>query len=331
MIHHMNLQSRPFDMIASGKKTIELRLFDEKRQRIKIGDQILFTCSTLRKQLLVNVKNLFQFETFTALYKALPLDKCGYLPHELSIASPKDMMQYYSQEEESKYGVIGIEIELASRKFTKNILFDLDGTLTDSGQGIMKCAKLALAHYGLPIPDDETMRTFVGPPLSHSFRKHGVPEDKIEEAIHIYRNRYIVLGMYENTLYPGITELLQTLTKQGHRLFVATSKPEAMAITILEHFDLAQYFDKICGAVTDNSRCSKEDVIAHLLTLTGNHGHTVMVGDTIYDVMGAKVNSLPVVGVTWGYGDVEEMQNAGARIVNTLEELHFVLNMENAC
>ena len=194
----------------------------------------------------------------------------------------------------------------------KTILFDLDGTLTDSGEGIINCAILALEHYGLPIPSREEMRTFVGPPLHESFIRHGVPADQAEEAIRIYRSRYIPIGAYENTPYPGVRELLETLKEQGHTLFVATSKPEEMSIKILEHFDLAKYFDRICGASMDTSRSSKEAVIAYLIDLNGRADNMVMVGDTKFDIIGAKAHGIPGIGVSWGYGKVEQMQEAGA-------------------
>lgn len=321
MIHRMNLRPQPFAMIASGNKTIELRLYDEKRQQIKVGDQILFSCTDSSGEILVNVKNLFPFANFEALYDALPLDQCGYLPHELSEASPQDMLQYYSAEDESKYGVIGIEIE---RMPGKNILFDLDGTLTDSGEGIMKCAKLAMAHYGLPIPNEETMRTFVGPPLSDSFRKYGVAEEQIAEAIEIFRSRYTSVGIYENVPYPGIRELLEALKENGHRLYIATSKPEYMAIRVLKHFDFAHYFDKICGATADDSRSKKEDVIAFLLAQIGAD-NAIMVGDTVFDVTGAQANGIPAVGVAWGYGSADEMEHAGAIIARSPNALLEIL------
>lgn len=194
----------------------------------------------------------------------------------------------------------------------KTILFDLDGTLTDSGEGIINCAILALEHYGLPIPSREEMRTFVGPPLHESFIRHGVPADQAEEAIRIYRSRYIPIGAYENTPYPGVRELLETLKSQGHTLYVATSKPEEMSVRILEHFDLAKYFDRICGASMDTSRSSKEAVIAYLIDLNGRADNMVMVGDTKFDIIGAKAHGIPGIGVSWGYGKVEQMQEAGA-------------------
>ncbi len=194
----------------------------------------------------------------------------------------------------------------------KAILFDLDGTLTDSGEGIINCAILALEHYGLPIPSREEMRVFVGPPLHESFIRHGVPADQAEEAIRIYRSRYIPIGKFENTPYPGIRELLETLKADGHKLYVATSKPEAMSVEILEHFGLAKYFDRICGATMDTTRSTKEAVIAHLLSQNGRADNMVMVGDTKFDVIGAKAHGIPTIGVSWGYGKVDEMAAAGA-------------------
>ena len=204
----------------------------------------------------------------------------------------------------------------------KNILFDLDGTLTDSGEGIINCAILALEHYGLPIPPREEMRVFVGPPLSETFQKYGVPADKVDEAIAIYRSRYIPIGKFENKPYPGIRELLETLHSHGHKLYVATSKPEGMSIDILEHFDLAKYFTRICGAALDMSRNSKEAVIAYLLEMCENKGNMVMVGDTTFDVVGAKAHGIPCIGVSWGYGNVADLENAGAvSIAHSTEEL----------
>ncbi len=204
----------------------------------------------------------------------------------------------------------------------KAILFDLDGTLTDSGEGIINCAILALEHFGLPIPSREEMRVFVGPPLHESFIKHGVPADQADEAVRIYRSRYIPIGKFENTPYPGIRELLEALKSEGHKLYVATSKPEAMSVEILEHFDLAKYFDQICGATMDTSRSSKEAVIEYLLQQNGRADNMIMVGDTKFDVIGAKAHGIPTIGVSWGYGEVADMEEAGAvGIANSAEEL----------
>ena len=204
----------------------------------------------------------------------------------------------------------------------KTILFDLDGTLTDSGDGIINCAILALEHFQLPIPDRETLRVFVGPPLHETFVKFGVPADKADEAVAVYRSRYIPIGMFENTPYDGIRELLESLKSQGHKLYVATSKPEWMAQDILKKFELDSYFDLICGATMDTSRTEKAQVIAYLLEQSGGAENAIMVGDTKFDVLGASAHGIPTVGVSWGYGTVADMQEAGAAvIVNTPQEL----------
>ena len=209
----------------------------------------------------------------------------------------------------------------------KTILFDLDGTLTDSGEGIINCAILALQHFSLPIPERETLRVFVGPPLHETFIKFGVPADKAAEAVAVYRSRYIPIGMFENAPYTGIRELLEALKSQGHKLYVATSKPEWMAQEILKKFQLDSYFDLICGATMDTSRTEKSQVIAYLLEQTGEAGHTIMVGDTKYDVLGAAEHGIPTIGVAWGYGIVEDMQLAGAAaIATTTQELLELLN-----
>lgn len=209
----------------------------------------------------------------------------------------------------------------------KAIFFDLDGTLTDSGEGIINCAILALEHFGLPVPSREAMRVFVGPPLDQSMIRHGVPADKVQEAIDVFRGRYRTVGKFENFPYPGIREALETLKAQGHRLFVATSKPEVLANEVLDHFDLSGYFEQIAGATLDGSRSHKADVITYLLGLTGDVGQTIMVGDTAYDVLGAAQHGISTIGVSWGYGEVADMENAGAiAIAHSMEEMVALIN-----
>ena len=209
----------------------------------------------------------------------------------------------------------------------KTILFDLDGTLTDSGPGIMNCAKYALEHFNLPIPTPEDMRTFVGPPLVDTFVKFGIDPKDADQAVEVYRSRYIPIGMYENSPYPGIEELLQKLKNQGHTLCVATCKPEEISAQILTHFGLAKYFDCICGASTDQTRKTKEAVIAHLFQQVKPQGQLIMVGDTHVDVLGAAYHKIPTIGVAWGYGTVESMVKAGAvAIAKDTQELLELLN-----
>lgn len=209
----------------------------------------------------------------------------------------------------------------------KTILFDLDGTLTDSGEGIIKSSAMVLEKYGLPVPSYEKMRVFVGPPLHETFHKFGVPKEKCDDAVELYRVRYNTVGLFENFPYLGIRELLEALKAQGHRLFVATSKPEEMSVRILEHFDLAKYFEIIAGATLDRSRLEKSDVIAYLLQQAGSVENCIMIGDTVFDVVGAAAHKIPTIGVAWGYGKVEDMKNAGAMaIAETPEQLFDLLN-----
>ena len=194
----------------------------------------------------------------------------------------------------------------------KTILFDLDGTLTDSGEGIINCAKMTFERFGLPVPSQAELRTFVGPPLGDSFVRYGIPAERADEAIEIFRSRYLTIGKFENHPYPGIDTMLDNLRCQGHRLYVATSKPEVTAIEVLEYFDLAKYFSCICGASLDHSRVTKSDVIAYLLEKSHSKGKAVMVGDTAYDVIGASAHGIETIGVSWGYGKIDDILQAGA-------------------
>lgn len=209
----------------------------------------------------------------------------------------------------------------------KAILFDLDGTLTDSAEGILNCVRPALEHFGLPVYDRDTLIVFVGPPLYDTFPKFGVPADGVQTAIDIFRARYTTVGKYENKPFPGIVDMLTTLKAQGHKLYVATSKVENQAVDILEHFGLAQYFDIIAGATPDKSRSTKEEVIAYLKEQAGNIEEAFMVGDTIFDIQGAVAHNIPGIGVAWGYGKIEDMLNVGASaIAQSPEHLVELIN-----
>ncbi len=204
----------------------------------------------------------------------------------------------------------------------KAVLFDLDGTLTDSGEGIINCAQYAFQQMGYPVPPREEMGVFVGPPLWGTFKQFGIPKERTDEAVRIFRSRYIPIGKFENKPYDGIRELLEALGQRGWTRYVATSKPETTAKEILDHFDLAKYFDRICGANIEAGIYEKDQVIAFLSSETKTMDVKIMVGDTKYDVIGAKAHGIPTIGVSWGYGDVEEMRAAGAAaIVNTPEAL----------
>ncbi len=192
------------------------------------------------------------------------------------------------------------------------VLFDLDGTITDSGAGIMHGMEIVLDHYGLPVPDRQALRVVVGPPLRSSFLRFGIRPEDAEEALVLYRKFYVAQGWLENAVYPGMAQVLKTLKEHGCRVYIATSKPERMAQHILEHFGLAQYFDLICGATEDGSRDCKEDVIRYLLEQIPHDDSMIMVGDTHYDVQGAAAFGIQTVGVDWGYGESADMRKAGA-------------------
>ena len=214
--------------------------------------------------------------------------------------------------------------------FAKAVLFDLDGTLTDSGEGIINCAIFAMEKLGVPVPPREKMGVFVGPPLWDTFRDFGVPSNRLDEAVDIFRSRYVPIGKFENTPYPGIREVLEALRNQGRKLYVATSKPEVTAREILDHFDLSRYFTEICGATIDKSRSAKEEVIAYLLSLDGCQENSVMVGDTAFDVIGAAAHGIPTIGAAWGYGKTEDMVSAGAAaIAQSPEDLLRIIEEES--
>jgi len=205
------------------------------------------------------------------------------------------------------------------------ILMDLDGTITDSREGITKCFQYALHHFGIEVDDLSTLEQYIGPPLERSFREgFGFEPEAAKRAVEIYRERFVPIGMYENYVYPGIEQALQKLKEAGKVLIVATSKPEFMAVRILQHFGLDGYFDDICGASTDHVRNSKEAVIRyamekHNITDTSD---VLMVGDRKFDVEGARVCGLKCMGVLYGFGDRDEMEAARADyIAETVEDM----------
>ena len=212
----------------------------------------------------------------------------------------------------------------------RSVIFDLDGTLTDSGEGIKNSAKYAFEELGLPIPAETELRKMVGPPLSVGFPLLGVPDALVPEAIRLYRVRYNEGGgKYENRVYDGIEDCLKALKAAGLTLYVGTSKPESLAREILSGFGLARHFAYIAGASWDASRQNKDDVLQYLLTVVGGADGAVMVGDTHYDVRGAHERNLPCVGVTWGYGTREELINADALADTPEELLTILLSTEN--
>ena len=203
------------------------------------------------------------------------------------------------------------------------ILFDLDGTLTDSAEGIVNSVVYALERKGVPYANKQELRRFVGPPLQDSFRDYcGFSDEQVKETVRIFREYFTEKGIYENSVYDGVKEMLDSLCRAGRTLAVATSKPELFAEQILARFDLAKYFSVIAGASMDGT--TKPVVIREALRRLGVKAsdRVLMVGDREHDILGAKEVGVASLGVLYGYGSEEELRTAGAdHIVKTPSEI----------
>lgn len=194
----------------------------------------------------------------------------------------------------------------------KYILFDLDGTLTDPALGITNSVKYALEKFGIEAERRELYK-FIGPPLVDSFMEfYGFDYEKAVEALRLYREYFSVKGIFENSIFDGVEEMLKNLKANGKKVILATSKPEKYAIQILEHFKIEKYFDFVAGATMDEKRNRKEDVIEYAISEFGvkDTEKAVMVGDRKYDIEGAHAFDLKAVGVLFGYGSAEELADA---------------------
>ena len=211
-----------------------------------------------------------------------------------------------------------------------HILFDLDGTLTDPGEGITNSVAYALAHFGISVADRSALYCFIGPPLMDSFMEHyGFTEEQATEAVRVYREYFADRGWAENTVYEGIEAMLAELVSAGKTLLVATSKPQVFAERILIHFGLDKYFTHICGVALQAPReYGKADVIRDALDRAGvtDCSAAVMVGDRHHDIDGARAIGISSVGVLYGYGDRAEHEKAGAEaIAEDVAELKKIL------
>jgi phosphoglycolate phosphatase len=191
-----------------------------------------------------------------------------------------------------------------------NLLFDLDGTLTDPGDGFVACISYALAKLECPARSPAEIRRHVGPPLQETLARLLEDQSKLPDAIALYRERYSSRGYLENAVYPGIVEVLVRLHARAH-LYVATSKPTVYAERILEHFGLRRYFRAVYGSELDGTRSSKKELLGHLLNRESIR-EAAMIGDRAEDMRGARANGLQAVGALWGYGSREELAAAGA-------------------
>lgn len=217
---------------------------------------------------------------------------------------------------------------MIKNKSYETALFDLDGTLIDSGEGITNSAAYSLEKFGINIKDKTELYPFIGPPLHESYMKfYGFSEEKAKLAVEYYREYYRKKGIFENRIYEGVEALLQRLHDKGITLMVATSKPELFARQILEQLNLADYFICIAGANMDQTMTKKAEVISYALTTAGisDASKAIMIGDREHDIFGAKAAGIDALGVLFGYGSYEELKNAGADyIVEKAEEIEIV-------
>lgn len=207
----------------------------------------------------------------------------------------------------------------------KYLFFDLDGTVTDSAEGIYNSVAYALEKLGFPVEDKTTLRPFIGPPLTESFKNFcGFDEEKTKLGVQYYREYYPEKGIFENKVYDGIPELLKKLHDSGKKVILATSKPEPFAVRILEHFGIAQYFDLIVGSTFDTSRQNKADVLRYAVQTIGadEPERSLMIGDRLHDVVGAHEIGMDCAYVLFGFGSREEAAEYKAEyIIDTVDSL----------
>ena len=192
-----------------------------------------------------------------------------------------------------------------------NLLFDLDGTLTDPKIGISRCIQHALRALGHEPPDTDTLDWCIGPPLQHSFGRllDSTDQDLLGQAVQLYRQRFAAIGLFENRVYDGIPEVLAELRQRGCRLFLATSKPRIFAEQILDHFNLAGYFETAHGSELNGLRTDKPSLVRHILATEGlPPDRTMIIGDRKFDIIGGKANGIRTGAVTYGYGTREELE-----------------------
>jgi len=210
------------------------------------------------------------------------------------------------------------------------ILFDLDGTISDSAPGILTTLTQTFEQLAIPVPDRATMLSFVGPPILDTFyNAMGMNAAQAEETLEVYREHYLARGALDSAMFPGIDVVLRTVHEAGIPISTATSKPETPATYILEHYDLVQYLDVITGASDDEVRSSKADVVEEALRRLAAKGfdvsRPVLVGDRVHDVAGAAVHGVPTVFASWGYGAPSEAEGTIAMAAEPLDLLPILL------
>ncbi len=212
----------------------------------------------------------------------------------------------------------------------KYLFFDLDGTVTDSAEGILNSVAYALNKLGISVEDKSTLLPFVGPPLTDSFKSiYGFDDEKSQLGVKYYREYYSDKGIFENKVYSGIENMLINLRSKGKKIILATSKPQNYAEIILDHFGISKYFDIIAGSTFDCSRRTKTDVLNYAIEQIGmtDYSQGIMIGDRKHDIIGAKEVGIKCIAVMYGYGNRNEFQTYGADyIIDDVEQLEIFLS-----
>jgi phosphoglycolate phosphatase len=221
---------------------------------------------------------------------------------------------------------------MVSGKIYQYLLFDLDGTVTDSQEGILNSVRYSLSYFKMEIPDQKTLKKFIGPPLSKSLMDYyGFDAGKAAKAVQVYREYFSKKGIYENKLYPGIRDLLKKLNSKGKTIILATAKPTYYAEKIIRYFEIDPFFKEIVGSNMDGTRMEKKEIIRHILDLHPNEPirQFIMIGDRVHDIEGANFHGIDSIWVQYGYGDEEEITNVTPTYnAERIEDLYELLLMQ---
>ena len=328
MLHQMNLHAAPFDMIARGIKTIELRLYDEKRRRIAVGDEIVFTHSKeAARTLRCRVVALHIFPSFAELYNALPLLKCGYTEDDISTASPDDMELYYTKEQQANCGVVGIEIQRITP--IRLCIFDLDGTVLDTAPSIAHYGNLALKAHGIEPIDEREYQYFAGDGAKILIRRmleyRSCYSDELHASVFkVYNELYNADVTCKTVIFDGLKDTLDCLKADGYRFAIVSNKPDFAAKTVANALYGEGYFDRIVGQKEGSAlKPDPGEVFAVMKELDASVQNCVYVGDTDTDMKTGKNAGLYTIGVLWGFRERDELEASGAdAIVATPKELY---------
>lgn len=322
----MKLHAAPFDKIARGIKTIELRLYDEKRRLIKVGDEIEFTHSKdSTRTLRCRVVALHTFPSFAELYANLPLLKCGYTEDDIATADPADMDLYYTKEQQGACGVVGIEIKL----MPKLCIFDLDGTVLDTAPSIAHFGNLALQKHGIEPIDEKEYKYFAGDGAKILIKRMLEYRTCYSDALHasvfkLYNELYNADVTCKTVIFDGLKEVLDRLKSEGYRFAIVSNKPDFAAKTVANALYGEGYFDRVVGQKEGSAlKPNPGEVFAVMQELGAKAEDCVYVGDTDTDMLTGKNAKLYTIGVLWGFRPREELEAGGAdAIATTPEELY---------